>query len=387
MNAITNDKLSMDAFYSNKYVKVVEWEDLVLFHYTNTCVYDRMWDEVTLNARGIIYNRETGELVARPWQKFFNLDEASHVKLGSLNNESFYVLEKLDGSLGILFFYNNQFYITTKGSFTSTQAVWGTKWAREHINFLKIHNNFTYLFEIIYPQNKIVVDYGDRAELVLTGMVNKKTGQELELALLETHARALNVTCVKGFYFKSLEELAKYCKILPATHEGFVVTFPTTGFKLKVKGDEYLRIHKIISNLTPLAFWEAWDAKDKKIPEMYIQQVPEEFRDFTNEMSGIINKIHQDLYDKVHNEYEEILMVWNQKNPDKSYWTIKDFAIECQESHRVNISLLINLFKNQKEKMWENIHKRVRPASNILPEGYHTKCDIYGRINRVLDDL
>ena len=383
MNSIT-ELPSLNDFYSNKYVKSTEWNDLVLFHYTNECVYNRAWDNVTLNARGIIFNKNTGELIARPWKKFFNLGEMPHTRLEVLSNESFYVLDKWDGSMGILFKYKNEFYIATKGSFISDQAIWSTEWARKHICFNNIVNDLTYIFEIIYPANKIVVDYKDQEDLVLTGIVNKKSGKEVGPSELSSWAKILNVKCATDHSFKSLDELVDYCKTLSSQHEGFVITFPSTGLKVKVKGDEYLKIHKIISNLTPLAFWEAWDYKEKKIPDFYLMQVPEEFKIYTDELSRIINKMHQDYYDKINLEYREIL-----KKLDQIFKNIpiKEFAIEVQNKHKKNMSLLISLFKNQNDKLWDEIHKRVRPNANILPEEYKVKCNIYGRLERILNDF
>jgi RNA ligase len=387
---------SISEFYSHKYVKSVEWNDLVLFHYKQECTYDKAWDNVTLNARGIIFSKVTGELVARPWKKFFNLNELFGLYslpeytniISTLNNNLFYVLDKLDGSMGILYKYGGEYRIATKGSFTSEQALWATNWIQERIKIpqrgLQIDSNLTYLFEIIYPSNKIVVDYGDMEELVLTGIINNKDGSELGPDGLNRWAKILMVQCAASNSFQSLDELATYCKTLPFQREGFVVTFPATGLKVKVKGDEYLRIHKIISNLTPLAFWEAWDIKERKIPAMYLQQVPEEFREFTDEMAAAINNLHNDLYNSLLWGYDEMVnsYIYNHQIP----FTIKEFAIECQKNHKENMSLLINLFKAQYDKLWENIHKRVRPNGNVLPEGYKIECDIHGRVDRALDD-
>ena len=379
---IVSSKLpTLAEFYSHQYVKHTEWRDLVLFHYSEGCVYDKKWDNVTLNARGIIYNKVTGELVARPWSKFFNLSEMSTV----IPQKEFYCLDKLDGSMGILYQYEGEYYVATKGSFTSEQALWATAWARKNINFGKdidgyqINNDLTYIFEIIYVANKIVVHY-DFEGLVLTGVIDKKTGKEVGVPELHTWAKILGVKCAEDHYFQSLDELAAYCKTLPSSQEGFVVTFPSTGLKVKVKGDEYLRMHKLISNLTALAFYEAWDVEERKIPEMYLQQIPEEFREFSTEMSGVINKMHQDLFIDVKHEYNSIMSQFTVQP------TIKDFAILCQNNYKKNMSLLINLFKGQEEMLWKEVHKRIRPTGNILPAGYGVACDIHSRVGRVVED-
>ncbi len=47
-------------------------------------------------------------------------------------------------------------------------------------NFQKLHTDYTYLFEIIYKENRIVCDY-DFEDVVLLGVINTKTGIEVNL--------------------------------------------------------------------------------------------------------------------------------------------------------------------------------------------------------------
>ena len=49
--------------------------NLVGFKYTNGTIYSQDWDVVTLNARGIVFDSQTGNVIARPFKKFFNYNE------------------------------------------------------------------------------------------------------------------------------------------------------------------------------------------------------------------------------------------------------------------------------------------------------------------------
>jgi RNA ligase len=49
--------------------------DLRLYHYTDGCVYDGLWDAFSLLARGLVVDRQRKEVVATPFPKFFNLGE------------------------------------------------------------------------------------------------------------------------------------------------------------------------------------------------------------------------------------------------------------------------------------------------------------------------
>ena len=92
----------------------------------------------------------------------------------------FEVFEKLDGSLGILYWLNNLPYIATRGSFESEQARHATEilHGRYQHTFSSMDTNKTYLFEIIYPENRIVVDYGEMDDLILLTVIDNQTGHE-----------------------------------------------------------------------------------------------------------------------------------------------------------------------------------------------------------------
>lgn len=75
-----------------------------------------MWNHATLTCRGLIADSE-GTILARPSTKFFNLEQVEQ-----LPDEPFEVYEKLDGSLGILYWLDDEPYISTRGSFESPQS-------------------------------------------------------------------------------------------------------------------------------------------------------------------------------------------------------------------------------------------------------------------------
>jgi RNA ligase len=118
---------------------------LSIYNYSRTCQYDKLWDEVTLDCRGLVLDSE-GNVVAKPFPKFFNMEELFD---SEIPNESFEVYEKMDGSLGIAFYYKGDWIVATRGSFVSEQAVKAIemlkKYPIEHLD-----KNNTYLFEIIY---------------------------------------------------------------------------------------------------------------------------------------------------------------------------------------------------------------------------------------------
>ncbi len=137
-----------------------------IYNYSRTCQYENKWDEITKACRGLILDQE-GNVVAKGFDKFFNIEEHNPEEIP---NEPFEVFEKLDGSLGILFWYQGKWMLATKGSFVSEQAIKGREILKKY-NFEPIPKGYTTLVEIIYPENRIVCGYGDEESLVVLSMM------------------------------------------------------------------------------------------------------------------------------------------------------------------------------------------------------------------------
>lgn len=248
---------------------------LALYTYTRQCAYERNWSAAAKLARGLVLDVEAQRIVATPFPKFFNLGEptATGVAPETEFDEPFEVFEKVDGSLGIIFWHGGRWRVATKGSFKSAQAVWADV-ALDESFWDALARGTTYLVEIVYPENRIVVKY-DFAGLVLLGAYDAE-GYELDDPELDRVARCLAWRRPRTFGFGSLAALLAAAKRLPALEEGFVVRF-ASGFRLKVKGDEYCRLHRLVSDVTPLAVWELL-ADGTKAPEAVAADLPEEFR-------------------------------------------------------------------------------------------------------------
>lgn len=245
-----------------KYISVQKHptEDLYIYNYTPKCQYNKMWNEETLSCRGLILDGE-GKVVARPFKKFFNIEEVGD----KIPNTNFKVYEKYDGSLGILYWINDEPNIATRGSFTSDQAIKGTEMIRKY-DYSKLNRNYTYLFEIIYPENKIVVDYGKEEKLILLAIIETSTGKELPLESTIFETARLYV----GFSLDTINLIRKSNK----TDEGFVLKWED-GYRLKMKNEEYVRLHKLITNVTARSIWDLLQTGSSV--EELLDRVPDEF--------------------------------------------------------------------------------------------------------------
>jgi RNA ligase len=238
---------------------------LTIWNYSEKVQYENLWDEITLQTRGLVTDNE-GNLVARPFKKFFNLEEGKHTP-----TSDFEVFEKVDGSLGIVFKYNGEWIIATRGSFTSDQAIKGKEMLSK-LNMDKVPYNVTYLFEIIYPENRIVVDYGKDEKLVLLGTIDTKTGVEVSRHTLEYFANEIGSDISKSY--DGIKDYSVLKEMVKNNEEGFIVSF-SNGDRMKIKGTEYLRLHKIMVNVSTTAIWELL-SNGGKIDDL-IKDVPDEF--------------------------------------------------------------------------------------------------------------
>lgn len=235
---------------------------LSIYTYSRSCQYERAWSPVTITCRGLIADDNTGDVIAWPFPKFFGVQEHDHGNdyAPPLPDEPFEVYDKVDGSLGIVFHYDGRWHAASKGSFTSEQALWAQAWISTSDTGHLIPG-VTYLAEIIYPENRIVVDYGDRRDLVLLGAYDGY-GQEIRLAYAAADWAPIG-NVVRTWDTLPLPELLKLAEAnarpdgTPTSGistEGYVIRY-ASGLRAKAKLSEYVRLHKVLTGITERDIW------------------------------------------------------------------------------------------------------------------------------------
>ena len=256
---------------------------LTIWNYSQTTQYEGKWDEVTLQCRGLVTD-DKGNIVARPFKKFFNMEEGKHT-----STSEFDVYEKMDGSLIIVFWYDGGWVVASRGSFISEQAVGASK-----IFFDELDHNFsigiTYLFEFTAPWNRIVVDYGEKPNLTLLGAIRTDDGDEASWDVLKGIADGANCDVVKKY--DGISDYSTLKGMIGNNAEGFVIRF-SNGDRMKIKGEEYLRLHKIMTEVSTKSVWEILSNGGKM--EGLLKDVPDEFyskiKEYERELLGEYNKI------------------------------------------------------------------------------------------------
>ena len=311
---------------------------LTIWNYTEKVQYENLWDEITLMCRGLVTDEE-GNIIARPFKKFFNIEENKYTP-----TSKFDVYEKMDGSLGILFNYKGEWIFASRGSFTSSQAIKFKEIFYRRYNDKVLLKSSTYLFEIIYPENRIVVDYGNEEDIIMLGEICTSTGEELNL---EYNIQLGFNTVMK---YDGITDYTQLKQIINNNAEGFVVRF-SNGDRIKIKGEEYLRLHKIMTNISTTAVWEhlkeGGDLNDmlKGVPDEFYKKI----KKYESELRYAFYRISEDIgktFDyKMYGKY-------NDKEPITDR---KEFAEWVQTQPKHYQGILFRMFdkKNYSELIWK----------------------------------
>ncbi len=359
---------------------------LSIYNYSRTCQYGRLWDEITLACRGLVLDNE-GNVIAKPFPKFFNYEEHTAEEIP---NELFEVYEKMDGSLGICFYYEREltyieryklwfngnyetgmeyceeivpnfddpyfhptpktkgeWHIATRGSFVSEQAVKGKELLRKY-NFQKLHTDYTYLFEIIYKENRIVCDY-DFEDVVLLGMINTKTGIEVNLHSDTEDIRiqniikniGLNVVTRYNTFGEGFDELKRE---ISNSKEGYVIRFKN-GMRMKIKGDEYVRLHRILTNFSTTDIWELLRTNGNL--DEFLDRVPDEFDNWVRLTMLELQSQFESIKFRSVTDFEYYKM---QSNGDK-----KEFALLIKNNDYRSILFAMWDGKSYDDTIWKMI--------------------------------
>lgn len=346
----------------------VSGDGLHIFCYTRDCSYKYAWDKFTILARGLILDSENKKVIATPFPKFFNVGEVSGLDndYDAIPHEPFDIWEKMDGSLIIIFWYKDSWRTATKFSFMSAQSLWAKDFLQEKCRREYLIKTHTYMCEAVYPQNRIVINY-PKSDLYMLGAYRSDGTEYHNLELMRVSSN-VGMPMPKRYPSQNVKALQELAKSLPADHEGFVLRY-ISGKRFKIKGDEYKRLHALISKITPLAVWNAM--KDDEDMVELKKQLPEEFWGDFDSITRILTaqllvKIQQ--IDKFHRVTDEMT------DKGLGLWLSKGYS---QFNQLIVMPVMQKLIwqyrKNKKEllkgKTRETLFKFIRPTSNRL-EGY-----------------
>lgn len=242
--------------------------------------------------RGIIFDSKTGDIIRRPFHKFFNVNEREETQDHAVDlSRPHCILEKLDGSMIVPFIVDGQ-------------MIWGTKMGATDVakpveEFVKSNPHYvkfaedcikagnTPIFEWCSRKQRIVLDYKDD-QLILTAIRNMHTGEYISFDALKIFGMdGYSIPVVRQFEPQTdMKAFLEYVRDLEDL-EGFVVRFDD-GHMLKLKCHWYIQIHKAKEAIL----------QDRNIVELILEEhlddvkahLPAEDRDRLTQFESDINK-------------------------------------------------------------------------------------------------
>jgi RNA ligase len=306
---------------------------LTIYNYSQKTQYEAKWNEITLSCRGLVFD-DKGCQVSYPFNKFFNIEEAKHTP-----TEDFEIYEKVDGSLITIFNYRGDWIVSSRGSFTSEHAVAAQRLFDE-FEVSMLDPNATYLFELIAPWNRIVVDYGEREELILLGVRSKD--YECNYEELVSVSQYLGCKVTQRFSFEDYREIKK---LNWKNHEGFIVRF-SNGDRCKIKFEEYIRLHKIMTEVSTKNVWEC--LKSGHLIDTILDNVPDEFFSKIREYEAELLLKFDDIRKEAINEYAKLLIEIGTENR-------KEFATKAKTLKYPSLMFAMLDKKDWNPIVWEMV--------------------------------
>ncbi|MCW2785216.1 MAG: 2-5 ligase [Marmoricola sp.] len=311
------NKADLDRGIAEKMINVrFDGDGQRIYNYSDAAMYTPgAWDNPAVRqCRGLIVN-DADQIVARPWAKFFNHGQAEAGVLGL--DTPVEVTDKLDGSLGIIHLSpTGGLRVATRGSFESDQAIHATvvlnaRYSDINSDMLAV---ITPLVEIVYPENRIVVDYGSRDDLILLGAVNIENGHyygPTEAVGLFDWAGPVAET----FTYVSLRD-ALAAPPRPGM-EGFAVRYLDQSRIVKIKYDDYVRLHRIVTGLSERSIWE-YMSEDKPLNDL-LGELPDELHVWTREVWHRIAEQVRSIRVSAEEAHDQILCDLGQGFSRKAY--------------------------------------------------------------------
>jgi RNA ligase len=329
--------------------------DLTLFKYHPTMMAENKteWNDVNIECRGIIFDKNAN-IMARPFSKFFNLYETSKTQPENLPwSSSFHIYEKVDGSCGIGYHYNGRWRLATPGSLASEQAQYGSEMLYRLYGsaLAALPTDVTPIFEIVYPENRVVVDYEGEEFLSLLA-IRELGGKEWHANRVTKIAEAAGFKRPKRYSF-SFEEL---CSGEPPFEsdllEGFVVHFDEDNQRVKIKDPRYLRIHKLLGHLSPKGVIDLIRGKEYR---GLLAELPKDLQANFDDVRAQVQKIYYEIkYDA-----EDL----SKKIPRGPNVTRKDQALWIQaNSDPEQTGLLYSLLDNKdiEDNVWKLVARKLK---------------------------
>lgn len=273
-------------------ITIKRQDNLIMFSYNQ--LSSDFTNPVVKECRGIILEDKTFRPVCVPFFKFGNYGESY---VDTIDWHSARVQEKVDGSLIKLWYYNDKWNVSTNGTIYANMANLQNNImnisnyyelfvsASKSLNYSLLDKDYTYMFELISPLNRVVVPYSETA-IVHLGARSNITLKEFDVDLV--------IRKPKSYGFTSLEECISMASELPFSQEGYVVV-DRDWHRIKVKSPAYVSAHYLINNrvITKSRIINMIKINEYEEFLTYFPQYKEYFDEIISAISNMDNEINK----------------------------------------------------------------------------------------------
>jgi T4 RnlA family RNA ligase len=327
-----------------------DYQNLVSLKYGQ--VDSPLGEPIVQECRGIILDEEAEwRIISFPYTKFFNAHEGH---AAAIDWDSATILEKLDGSLLQMFWYDDAWHVGTTGT-PDGLSVMNPNYSTTFSDmFWKIfldeqyrlpRPGYTYMFELCSMLNRQVVPYKE-PKLILHGIRDLRTLKEID----PTFGLEYYWDVVKSYRMKGLDEILEACKELdPMKSEGYVVVDKNFN-RVKVKSPRYVAMHHLKNEMTPRRMLEV--VRNNETAELLAY-----FPEFEEKVKELCNA-HRRLIEEINEKYSKLYCIEEQK----------EFALEATKERFAPILFMLRNGKiGSVEEGLQKIH--TDSLQELLPKG------------------
>jgi RNA ligase len=336
--------------------------NLTILNYSNKTTFDQLWDDVTCKTRGLIYETGSGRIIARPREKFFELNDARFPEtlMENLPAKGVEVTDKLDGCAGTIYQYDGSIGVASRGSFSSPVAKWATKhYMDNYYRWSGWPKGHTPVVEIIWNGHPIVVSY-PFDDLVLHGLIDIETGEEMPYDQLAYWADRNGMRCVELIN----QPISQLVKEDIKNKEGYVLSWnmgQCPPLKVKVKFEEYKSLSRMLKTTSVNQLWDMMrqgqdlaPLLDERMPSHYkvwVRKETSKIRVNTNyvkaEVKKVIDSLPVSLQQTLEPTREERKAIAEHFMANKQWMSLAFAYYDCNE------------------KFDDMVYQRVKPHGNL----------------------
>jgi tRNA splicing ligase len=253
----TNVEELINSLRANRYITEKKFNGISSFNFSGQVFSNRIWNEQTTKARGLYIDTKEKTIVARSYNKFFNINERTETKLELLQHRfefpvTAYVKE--NGFLGIVGYnkYNDDLLIATKSALNSDHAMWlkdllcktVSPEKREELKQYIRENNVSFVFECVdFEHDPHIIEYPENKLFLLDIVYNDMEFKKYEYAEMCNIANQFGIAHKeKAEVFANWNEFINWYNFVTQPEyeyngnkiEGFVIE-DSNGFMTKLK--------------------------------------------------------------------------------------------------------------------------------------------------------